>query len=253
MKPLSFPRAAALGFAALFSFLAACSENASENGTSSTYTGELEMVLVEGGTFTMGCTAGQRAGEEACSSYEKAHEETLGSFYIGKYEVTQKQWEAVTGSNPSYDTTCGNDCPVERVSWNDVQTFIAELNKQTGLSYRLPTEAEWEFAARGGNAGVADDYLFAGSDSYSTVAWVENNARAIHPVGSLSPNQLGIYDMSGNVWEWTSDLGWSSDSSRVLRGGSWGNYGNSARVAKRNKSAPNNRYNNNGFRLALSP
>jgi formylglycine-generating enzyme required for sulfatase activity len=155
------------------------------------------------------------------------------------------------------------------VSWNSIQTFIAELNEQTGKNYRLPTEAEWEFAARGGNAGVADDYLYAGGNTIGDVAWyTSNSGSTTHPVGLKSPNQLGVYDMSGNVWEWVNDWygssyysssptsdpqGPSSGSARVLRGGRWSSNASGARVTFRSSSHPESSYNDYGFRLALSP
>jgi formylglycine-generating enzyme required for sulfatase activity len=197
--------------------------------TSST---EIEMVLVKGGTFTMGCTAEQGSD---CFDWEKpAHKVTLSDFYIGKYEVTQAQWIAVMGSNPSRFSDCEN-CPVEWVSWEDVQDFIQKLNTKTGLNYRLPTEAEWEYAARGGAQSWG--YKYSGSNNVDEVAWFsDNSGKKTHPVGTKKANELGIYDMSGNVWEWcydwygyysseakTNPKGASSASLRVLRGGSWAN------------------------------
>lgn len=181
------------------------------------------------------------------------HSVTLNSFNIGKYEVTQALWKAVMGKNPSYFK--GDNLPVEQVSWNDIQDFLKKLNQLTGKNYRLPTEAEWEFAARGGKQSAG--YKYAGSNTLSSVAWhTDNSGSKTHPVGSKSPNELDIYDMSGNVWEWTSS-GWSDNyeksrtsQSYVLRGGSWSNNNYNCRVAYRINSYPSNRYVNDGFRLA---
>jgi formylglycine-generating enzyme required for sulfatase activity len=219
------------------------------------------MVFVKGGTFTMGCTSEQ--GSECLNSEKPSHSVTLSDFYIGKYEVTQKQWVHVMGSNPSYFK--GDDLPVENISWNDVQEFIRKLNQQTGKRYRLPTEAEWEYAARGGNK--SGGYKYSGGNNIGNVAWYKYNSGSnTHKVGTKSPNELGIYDMSGNVYEWVSDwfgsyssgaqtnpAGPSSGSRRVLRGGSWYDYAEYCRVSNRGNRSPDDRYFNLGFRLALSP
>ena len=190
------------------------------------------MVSIPGGTFMMGCTP----EDTDCDSDEfPRHSVTLSSFEIGRYEVTQGQWETVMGSNPSYFDTCGDDCPVEQVSWDNTQTFISELNSQTGLSYRLCTEAEWEYAARAGSEtkwSCGDDASCLGD-----IAWYDANSGEIsHPVGQKNPNVWGLYDMSGNVWEWVNDWydadyydvspttnpkGPVTGSNRVYRGGSW--------------------------------
>jgi formylglycine-generating enzyme required for sulfatase activity len=219
----------------------------------------IKMVYVQGGTFTMGCTSEQ----SSCRGREKpAHQVTLSSFYIGKYEVTQAQWKAVMGSNPSYFEEY--DRPVENVSWDDVQDFIRKLNAQTGKRYRLPTEAEWEYAARGGNQSKG--YKYSGSNTLGNVAWYDGNSGSVtHSVGQKSPNELGIYDMSGNVREWCSDwfgnylasaqsnpTGASSGFSRVVRGGSWGNYAGDWRVAYRDDFVPGFRHHILGFRLACN-
>jgi formylglycine-generating enzyme required for sulfatase activity len=230
------------------------------------------MVLVPGGTFTMGCTAEQKD----CGSDESpAHQVTLGDFYIGRYEVTQKLWAQVMGGNPSSFKNC-DDCPVENVSWEDVQVFIGKLNQlYPGRNYRLPTEAEWEYAARGrgqnvlfGNGkNIADpnEMNFDASASYKKPYSVAGTYRQkTVPVGSLNaPNALGLYDMSGNVWEWCSDWygsysstaqtnprGPSTGSVCVMRGGSWGGDPQYCRVAFRNDVAPDGRYDDVGFRLA---
>ena len=161
---------------------------------------EPEMVLVEGGTFTMGCTDGECRSD---GREEPAHQVTVSTFKMAKYPVTQQQWEAIMGKNPSTYSGDGN-LPVETVSWNDIQQFIQKLNALTGKNYRLPTEAEWEYAARGGYKSKG--YKFSGSDDVATVAWyVANSKNRTHPVGTKEPNELGIYDMSGNVWEFCSD------------------------------------------------
>ena len=188
-----------------------------------------EMVRVEGGTFRMGATSEQK--DEAWDREKPVHSVTLSSYYIGKTEVTQALWQAVMGSNPSYNK--GADLPVERVSWDDCQEFIQKLNRLTGRNFRLPTEAEWEFACRGGNNSRG--YKYSGSNYIDNVAWYRDNSGGkTHPVGTKAPNELGIYDMSGNVWEWCADwyanytsnsqtdpTGPQSGSFRVSRGGSW--------------------------------
>ena len=230
-------------------------------GGSNTNIGDFEMVYVAGGTFTMGATSEQ--GDDAYDSEKPTHSVTLSDYYIGKYEVTQAQWRAVMGSNPSNFT--GDNNPVEYVSWNDIQDFISKLNEQTGKNFRLPTEAEWEYAARGGNK--SNGYKYSGSNTIGDVAWYDDNSGSkTHAVGTKQPNELGIYDMSGNVYEWCSDWygGYSSDSQtnptgpssgsyRVLRGGSWNRSAGCCRVSNRNGSSPDNRYNYGGFRLACSP
>lgn len=224
----------------------------------------IEMVYVKGGTFTMGCTSEQ--GSKCDDDEKPTHQVTLSDFYIGKYEVTQKQWRAVMGTDPPELRFKGcDDCPVERVSWNDIQDFIKKLNQKTGKKYRLPTEAEWEYAARGGlqNRG----YKYAGSNNIGEVAWYDDNSSSkTHAVGGKKPNELGIYDMSGNVYEWCSDWygnysagsqrnpqGPTSGTYRVLRGGSWYFGASNCRVSNRSISGPDLRYYSYGFRLAVSP
>ncbi len=219
------------------------------------------MVYVEGGTFTMGATSEQ--GSDAHSDESPTHSVTLSNYYIGKYEVTQAEWAAVMGSNPS-NFTGDDNLPVECVSWNDCQEFIKKLNAKTGLNFRLPTEAEWEYAARGGNKSRG--YKYAGSNNIADVAWYgDNSGDKTHAVGTKQPNELGLYDMSGNVWEWCSDwfgsyssasqtnpMGASSGSIRVHRGGSWYNDAWNCRVSRRNDFNPDFRNYVLGLRLVLS-
>jgi len=228
----------------------------------------IEMVYIKGGTFTMGCTNEQ--GSDCEEDEKPAHSVTLSDYYIGKYEVTQKQWTAIMGNNPSYFKDCGN-CPVETVSYNEIQDFLQKLNQKTGKKYSLPTEAQWEYAARGGvmSQGLASHTKYAGSNAIGDVAWFTvNSGSKTHPVGQKNANELGIFDMSGNVWEWCSD--WynenyyktspqnnpentSTGSARVLRGGSWSNNEGYCRVANRNNYNPGGRFNFYGFRLVLVP
>jgi len=239
-----------------------------------------EMIFVEGGTFTMGCKE-----QTGCNSNERPpHPVTLSNFYIGKYVITQAKWEEIMGNNPSTGSTISADYPVVNVSWNDIvgtsgnsvvingteyfeNGFIYKLNKLTGYTYRLPTEAEWEYAARGGRK--SQNFMYSGSNNVGDVSVFGTTATQI--VGSKQPNELGLYDMSGNVWEWCSD--WLSTSypstqqtnplgpefpqdaqnrDRVIRGGSWRNAANNSRVAHRGGNWPQNRHNYIGFRVAHS-
>ena len=236
------------------------------------------MIRVEGGTFTMGATPEQ---EKPFDDEEPTHQVTLSSYYIGETQVTQALWKAVMGSNPSefkakkqsllekmmgikpYISVFDNH-PVENVSWLNCQEFIRRLNALTGHNFRLPIEAEWEFAARGGNKSRG--YQYSGGNNLSDVAWYDGNSNnTTHPVKTKAPNELGIYDMSGNVWEWCNDwygpydsaaqtnpAGPSSGSERVGRGGCWDYAEPSCRVAYRDSATPSNRYDNLGVRLALS-
>lgn len=195
-------------------------------------------------------------------SEETAHQVELSSFYMQKTEVTQELWEEVMGSNPSEDKSW-KDNPVTNVSWNDCQEFIKKLNEITGNKYRLPTEAEWEYAARGGK--MSKGYQYSGSDNLEEVGWYDQNSNEkIHPVAEKKPNELGLYDMSGNVWEWCQD--WYGDyrvkfkknpqgpdngTTKVLRGGSWYFDAVNCRVACRYDGFPDYRSNIRGFRLAL--
>ena len=222
-----------------------------------------EMVYVEGGSFDMGATSEQ--GSDAYSEEYPVHSVTLSDYYIGECEVTQEMWEAVMGSNPSNFKGAQN--PVERVSWNDCQNFIKKLNSLTGRTFRLPTEAEWEYAARGGKK--SRHYKYSGSDNIDDVAWHDGNSGgSTHAVGTKAANELGIYDLSGNVWEWCSDwYGFYNEGAetnpqgplsvyppfRVLRGGSWNGRARSCRVWFRNGSDPYYLYRNYGLRLVLVP
>ena len=217
------------------------------------------MVPVTGGTFTMGFT-----GETPDIDDEgalPAHQVTLSSYSIGETEVTQALWVAVMGSNPSYYTGDLN-MPVEQVSWDDCQQFITQLNQMTGMTFRLPTEAEWEFAARGGN--LSHGYMYAGSDTPGNVAWCNSSVSTTQPVGQKVPNELGLYDMSGNVWEWCNDYsglysddaqtnptGPESGSSRICRGGAFFNPKSNSRVWYRTEASASQTANGLGFRLAL--
>ena len=218
---------------------------------------EYPMVYVAGGEFSMGSNS-------VYSNEQPVHTVSLDGYSIGKYEVTQELWEAVMGSNPSYCK--GPRKPVENVSWNDCDEFIRKLNSMTGQNFRLPTEAEWEYAARGGRN--QDPYMYSGSDTVGAVAWYYGNSGSqTHEVGGKSPNSLGIYDMSGNVYEWCYDA-YSSDyysksptnnpknegsagSFRVLRGGSWNFNAFHCQVSYRAEGAPDFRISRNGFRLYL--
>ncbi len=269
----------------------------------SSVTAQPEMILVEGGRFVMGCTPEQ--GGDCDSDEYPVHAVQVSTFYIGKYEVTQGQWQSVMGDNPSYFPGCGTNCPVEYIDWYSMIVFCNVLTlQQMGSShrvyykdaamtqpwsisdysgngdtpagtvywnnaktgYRLPTEAEWEFAARGGKQ--SQGYKYAGSNEIGNVAWYySNSGNTTHQVGTKAPNELFIYDMSGNVWEWTWDWylstyystqrvcdpqGPGSGSYRVLRGGSCLSYAIRCRVSRRGNFYPTVRYDNYGFRLARS-
>jgi sulfatase modifying factor 1 len=235
------------------------SESRKAKATSETEDG---MVLVKGGCFDMGDIFGTGAKDE-----KPAHTVCVGDFYLGKTEVTQKQWEDVTGSNPS-KFQCA-DCPVERVSWNNVQDFIKKLNKKTGMNYRLPTEAEWEYAARSGGwkeqwAGTND------KEKIGEYTWYGFTAEGrTHSVAGKMPNAIGLYDMMGNVWEWCSDRydkeyyerspskdpqGPSEGKNRVLRGGGWRSKDKGLRTTDRNDFIPTSKkFTDIGFRLAWDP
>ena len=233
--------------------------------------GEPKMVKVQGGTFVMGCTSRRR---NACDDDEKPmHRVAVNSFQIGKYEVTQAQWKAVMGTtvrqqrdkvNPNWSLYGeGDSYPMYYVSWDDVQKFISRLNKATGKRYRLPTEAEWEYAARGG--AHSKDYKYSGSNKLDKVAWFEDNSdEQTHPVGTKKANELGIHDMSGNVFEWCQDRhgrysgsfqrnpkGANTGHDRVNRGGSCYARAYHCRVAYRFCSSPDFRAVTLGFRVVL--
>ncbi len=265
-------RAAEAGYAEAISF---CDEMGlpftpkAPQPTTTTASGQLKfevggvsftMVAVEGGTFTMGATAEQ--GSDPWDREEPAHQVTLSSYSIGETEVTQELWQAVMGSNPS-DRTSDLQRPVEQVSWDDCQKFITKLNQMTDKKFRLPTEAEWEYAARGGNRSKG--YKYAGSNNLDDVAWYDSNSgSATHPVATKAPNELGLYDMSGNVWEWCQDwfgsysstaqtnpTGSASGSYRIERGGGRDSYDRVCRVSFRNLMEPSFTYLSLGLRLAL--
>ena len=241
---------------------------------------EFNMVKIDGGTFHMGATSEQDIDYD---DEKPVHSVTLSDYYIGETEVTQELWEAVMGSNPSWFQG-DNQRPVESVSWNDCQEFIKKLNQLTGKQFRLPTEAEWEYAARGGK--YSRGYMYSGSNNADEVAWycqnsgdkylswewnygsydsiIENNNCKTHPVATKKANELGLYDMSGNVEEWCNDrygdyqsnsqtnpTGPSKGEDRVSRGSSWYYYDMDVRVSNRNYDTPDNRYTNFGLRLAL--
>lgn len=177
---------------------------------------KFKMIAVEGGSFMMGATPGQ--GTDARENEKPAHKVTVDDFLIGETEVTQELWFAVMGSNPSHFKWLDGDHPVENVSWNDVQEFIKKLNEMTGKEFRLPFEAEWEYAARGGKKST--DKKYAGSDDIDEVAWYKDNSDGMtHEVATKKPNELGIYDMSGNVWELCQDYYYSDQGpSTIMRG-----------------------------------
>ena len=219
----------------------------------------MDFILVNGGCFQMGDGLG-----DGLPSEKPVHEVCLDSFYLGKYEVTQGQWKKVMGANPSHFKACGDQCPVENVKWTDVQSFIAELNGLTGQTYRLPTEAEWEYAARDGGKMVK----WAGTSSEGKLgdfAWYDDNSGdKTHPAGLKKPNALGFYDMSGNVWEWTGDWyaeayyqksardnprGPNDGTDRVLRGGCWLDRARDCRTTIRFNFNPANGFKSIGLRL----
>ena len=229
------------------------------NGTLTVNGIKYNMVWVDGGTFRMGATSEQ--GSDADSGDKPVHSVTLSGYYIGKTEVTQALWQAVMGSNPS--DLKGDDLPVECVSWDDCQEFIRKLHSLTGENFRLPTEAEWEFACRGGNNSRG--YKYSGSNYIDDVAWYwDNSGDKTHPVATKLPNELGIYDMTGNVLEWCAD--WYGDyssgaqtnpkgpydgSDRVIRGGSKGSGARCCRSSSRCHFSSGVRSCSLGLRLSL--
>ena len=223
-----------------------------------------QMVAIEGGTFTMGVDSAMVDNGVANVDELPAHEVTLEPYSIGQTEVTQELWQAVMGTNPS-GFSGDLQRPVEQVSWEDCQEFIARLNAITGKSFRLPTEAEWEYAARGANK--SSDYLYAGSGVLDEVAWYYNNSYVVgtdsedygtHAVGSKHGNEMGLYDMSGNVHEWCSDVyapydveQSSADNHRVIRGGCWFSLPKDCRTTARGQESADMRFYTIGLRLAL--
>lgn len=215
------------------------------------------LIFVQGGTFMMGSDKGSRIETPI-------HPVTLKGFYIGQFEVTQKQWQDVMNDNPSHFPGCFT-CPVETVSWDDIQEFLSKLNKRTGKKYRLPTEAEWEFAAIGGNASKG--YEYSGSNDPGEVAWFGSASNEkTHPVGLKKPNELGIFDMSGNVWEWCSDFftnnyydespqnnpkGPPKSGNHTLRGGSWDCGKTDVRTRNRGRTSPYDKGSHYGFRICM--
>jgi sulfatase modifying factor 1 len=220
---------------------------------------KIEFVFVKGGCYQMGNDHGGDTLDE-----RPVHEVCLSDFYLGKYEVTQKQWQTVMGSNPAKFKECGLFCPVEQVSWLDVQEFLKRLNLRSGRTFRLPTEAEWEYAAR--NGGKKES--FSGGNSIDPYGWYQgNSANVLHPAGQKQPNGLGFYDMTGNVWEWVQDWhhpeyysssprndphGPDSGTCRVLRGGSISSEKSISKSDHRGLAAPDARQNLVGFRVAIS-
>ena len=233
----------------------------------------MKMIWVEGGDFLMGCTSEQ--GGDCGSAEQNVRRVTVDGFYIGMLEVTQSQWEKVVGTSiyqqktkANYSNTygVGPDYPMYYVSWDEAMEFCRLLSNKTGRTYTLPTEAQWEYAARGGNKNEGAKY--AGSNMIDAVAWyTDNSGSSTHIVGSKRANALGIYDMSGNVWEWCKDwyassyvsydtnnpVGPSSGSGRVARGGSWDSTASGCRVAYRSYNSPGGRSNTLGFRVVCIP
>ncbi|OGW32201.1 MAG: hypothetical protein A2X59_10145 [Nitrospirae bacterium GWC2_42_7] len=220
----------------------------------------MEFVFVKGGCYQMGDAFG-----DGNSNERPLHEVCVDDFYIGKYKVTQGQWRAIMGSNTSKTSSCGDDCPVEVAPWKDMQDFITKLNNNAKAGkYRLPTEAEWEYAARSG--GKKEKY--SGGNDVDKVAWhISNSNSKMHPSGTKAPNGLGIYDMSGNVWERCQDwydenyynhspknnpAGPDSGSTRVVRGGSWRNSSWFSRSSFRGRYYPGDMENTDGFRLVMT-
>jgi sulfatase modifying factor 1 len=221
----------------------------------------MELVLVKGGCYDMGDTFGEGASNE-----KPVHHVCVKDFYLGKYLVTQLDWTSTMAVNPSEEPNCGMNCPVNSVSWNDVQQFIKKLSERYGKPYRLPTEAEWEYAARSGGknekwAGTSDE------NELTNYAWHYNNSHyGSHPVGEKKPNGLGLYDMSGNIGEWMSDWydegyyakspvdnpqGPETGEKRVVRGGYWGDLNMWLRIARRIGFDPNTKSPGYGVRLVL--
>ncbi len=216
---------------------------------------EPEMTAISGGCFQMGSPA----AEPQRFPNENQHKACVENFEISKYEINQAQWKAVMGKNPSKFN--GDNLPVEQVNWDDVQSFITKLNAETGKTYRLPTEAEWEYAARAGTSTPfytgkcisTDQANFNGNYPYNDCDKGVDTQKTM-PAGSYSANPWGLYDMAGNVWEWTSDCYENSKCSKhVIRGGSWGSFAKGARSAYRYGDKNDSKNDNLGFRVALTP
>jgi len=230
---------------------------------------EIEMVYVKGGCYQMGNTFPENI-EDYPTDELPVHEVCVNDFYLGKYEVTQGQWKKIMGSNPSEESSCGDNCPVANISWHDAQNFISRLNTGNGGSkYRLPTEAEFEYAQRSGGRNER----YSGGNNVDRVAWYDKNSvdtsktelfHKTHPVGTKASNGLGIYDMSGNVWEWTNDwygseyysnsprnnpAGPGSGDARVVRGGCASGTVANMRVSRRDSYAPDYSFRSIGIRL----
>ncbi|MDD2775219.1 MAG: SUMF1/EgtB/PvdO family nonheme iron enzyme [Gallionella sp.] len=233
-------------------------QTAVQNALPATVSFKLDMVNIPAGSFVMGCQDGR---DSDCRDNEKpAHKVQISAFQLGKTEVTQGQWKAVLGTNPSDFKDCGDNCPVEHATWDDIQLFIQKLNAQTGKAYRLPSESEWEYACRAGQ-----DTKYCGGNNVNPVAWYDSNSDGkTHPVGGKQANAWGLYDMSGNVYEWVQDTkhsdydgapndgrAWDIGSAwRMLRGGSWLNIPQDVRAAYRYEYDASERLYFAGFRLA---
>lgn len=255
-------------FAAVMLF-AACSDDddniQNADRQSFTVSGiEFTMVKVEPGTFMMGAIDGDL---EVTGSERPAHQVTLTkTFYMAQTEVTQALWQAVMGTNPSYFSE-GSNLPVEQVSYNEAVEFCSRLSELTGQTFTLPTEAQWEYAARGGQKAPATPTVYAGSSDLDVVGWYTDNCDGTtHPVGSKSPNELGLYDMSGSVREWcldwygdysataqTDPQGPSTGTNRVVRGGGWASWARECRIPFRMDFYPGNQYGDTGFRVVMLP
>ncbi len=221
-----------------------------------------KMIYVDGGNFIMGCTPEQ--GKDCLDDEKPSHPMNLNDFYIGETEVTQALWVAVMGTEPTYNGGWenkygrGSDYPAYRISWNNCQDFLKKLNQLTGKTFRLPFEAEWEYAARGGSC--SKHFKYSGGNRIKEIAWYNYNCNSTHLVKTKLPNEIGIYDMSGNVWEWCNEcfysysdpVGSTNNSQRVIRGGGWYNEAWFNRISYRGYLVPNDCNYNLGFRLALS-
>ena len=215
---------------------------------------KVTLKYIPSGTYQMGCMA----GDKACDDDEKpAHKVTIAQgFYMMQTEVTQGLYQAVMGKNPSSFTACGLECPVEQVSWEEAKAFSGKVSGLVGGTWSLPTEEQWEWAARGGQ-----EYVYAGSNTLGDVGWYDDNSgNTTHPVKQKKANAFGLYDMSGNVWEWTESVyapypgaTWArEDDRRVLRGGSWNYVASITRISNRVRNTPNDLPGLFGFRLVRS-